>query len=269
MKPHHFVVVATGGDPDADETYNAFYEAGCDDATVTWSDGAFELTFSRKANHVAEAVTSACLNVTEAGATVMRIIPCKHHYHPRHDKIAEGVLRIHEISIELTLSLTQPLLSIVMFLADKMHLDSYGRPVFFENYVAGLEGISGEATAEMMAEGYDWSRTGHDDPAWTIDNSEQNQVIRPLRTFDGRRLSQTDQECLHDALVRVQNFGAEGACKLILDEPAYRNAIAIREGVMLDPLLIPTNRDDDTVEMAIYASKHAYVAPRRRNGEQP
>jgi len=75
MKSHHFVVVATGGDPDADETYNAFYEAGCADATVCWSDGAFALTFARQAAGFDEALTSAYRDVTAAGATVIRFEP--------------------------------------------------------------------------------------------------------------------------------------------------------------------------------------------------
>lgn len=67
--------MADGLDPDADETYNAFYEAGCDDASISWSDGAFTLFFHRKAARFDEALMSAYRDVTKAGATLTRFEP--------------------------------------------------------------------------------------------------------------------------------------------------------------------------------------------------
>ena len=75
MKIHYFVIIADGPDPDADETYNAFYEAGCDDASIAWSDGVFTLNFHRKAPRFDEALMSAYRDVTKAGAMVSRFEP--------------------------------------------------------------------------------------------------------------------------------------------------------------------------------------------------
>lgn len=75
MRTNYFVVVAQGLDPDADATYNAFYEAGCDDAAISWSDGAFLLSFHRDAPRFDDALISAYRDVTKAGATVTRFEP--------------------------------------------------------------------------------------------------------------------------------------------------------------------------------------------------
>lgn len=75
MKTNYFVVVAEGLDPDADETYNAFYEAGCSDASISWSDGTFTLNFHRQAERFDDALVSAYRDVTKAGATVTRFEP--------------------------------------------------------------------------------------------------------------------------------------------------------------------------------------------------
>lgn len=75
MKVNYFVIIADGLDPDADDTYNAFHEAGCDDATVAWREGAFTLYFHREAARFDEALMSAYRDVTKAGATVTRFEP--------------------------------------------------------------------------------------------------------------------------------------------------------------------------------------------------
>jgi hypothetical protein len=75
MKTNYFVIVADGPDPTADDTYNAFFEAGCDDASISWREGAFTLSFHRQAARFDEALMSAYQDVTKAGATVTRFEP--------------------------------------------------------------------------------------------------------------------------------------------------------------------------------------------------
>lgn len=75
MKKNYFIVLAVGPDPDSDDTYNAFYEAGCDDASISYSDGVFEFNFHREAVRFDDALMSAYRDVTKAGATVTRFEP--------------------------------------------------------------------------------------------------------------------------------------------------------------------------------------------------
>jgi hypothetical protein len=75
MKMNYFVIIADGPDPTADETYNAFYEAGCDDASIAWREGVFIFSFQREAERFDDALMSAYRDVTKAGATVTRFEP--------------------------------------------------------------------------------------------------------------------------------------------------------------------------------------------------
>lgn len=75
MSCHEFTIVATGLSLDSDEWEEAFYEAGCDDATVALQRGAFILCFDREAETFKEALKSACADVKSAGASILRIEP--------------------------------------------------------------------------------------------------------------------------------------------------------------------------------------------------
>jgi hypothetical protein len=66
-------------------------------------------------------------------------------YVPKRDKIVEGVLFLLERAEEAGTALTADAMTTVMFIADKGHLDAYGRPVFFDNYVAMRDGWTGRA----------------------------------------------------------------------------------------------------------------------------
>jgi hypothetical protein len=75
MKIHEFTIIASGLDPDADDFEDRFFEAGCDDATLSFQKGAIILEFSREAVSFSKAVASAYEAVRRAGASVERIEP--------------------------------------------------------------------------------------------------------------------------------------------------------------------------------------------------
>lgn len=75
MKTFEFTIAATGLPLDTDEWEYAFYEAGCDDATVSLQRGVFILFFDREAENFESAARSACDDVRSAGAKVLRIEP--------------------------------------------------------------------------------------------------------------------------------------------------------------------------------------------------
>ena len=75
MKRHEFCVVASGTDPAADDFESRFYEAGCDDATVSFQRGRVILDFAREAESVETAISSAVEAVRAAGAKVDRVEP--------------------------------------------------------------------------------------------------------------------------------------------------------------------------------------------------
>lgn len=75
MKSFEFTIAATGLPLDTDEWEYAFYEAGCDDATVSLQRGVFILFFDREAEDFESAARSACDDIRRAGAKVLRIEP--------------------------------------------------------------------------------------------------------------------------------------------------------------------------------------------------
>lgn len=75
MKTHDFTIIASGLDPQADDYEDRFFEAGCDDATLSFQKGVIIAEFHREAMSFATAVASAYEAVLRAGAKVERIEP--------------------------------------------------------------------------------------------------------------------------------------------------------------------------------------------------
>lgn len=75
MKKFEFSIIASGLDPQADDFESRFYDKGCDDALVAFQKGHIILDFAREAPSLEEAIATAVLAVTEAGAIVERVEP--------------------------------------------------------------------------------------------------------------------------------------------------------------------------------------------------
>ncbi len=187
-------------------------------------------------------------------------------YVPKRDKVTEGALWLLERAQEGRQALTADRLATAMFLADKAHLDAYGRPVFFDNYVASENGPEGVAAMEMLDSTYDWTSIGDNVAPWTIENVESQPLPRPMRSPNMRRLSETDVEALKSALGMVINLDAEQLRLFTHRDKAYAAAWADGRGAgsRLDPRLIPDTRDDEMIDDLLYASRHAYLAPSRK-----
>ncbi|WP_298128230.1 hypothetical protein [Brevundimonas sp.] len=70
-----FTIIATGLDPQAEDFEGRFFEAGCDDAIVSFQKGHILVDFAREASSIEDAIASAVENVRAAGATVERVEP--------------------------------------------------------------------------------------------------------------------------------------------------------------------------------------------------
>ncbi len=75
MRAWNFIILATGLDPAADDFEDRFFEAGCDDATVSFMKSTIVLEFDREARTLSSAVNSAIQDVKSAGADVIRVEP--------------------------------------------------------------------------------------------------------------------------------------------------------------------------------------------------
>src|SRR3984893_9278948 len=75
MKTFEFSIIASGLDPEAEGFADRFFNAGCDDATISFQKGHIILDFARDAASIDEAICSAVECVEQAGAHVNRIEP--------------------------------------------------------------------------------------------------------------------------------------------------------------------------------------------------
>jgi predicted DNA-binding transcriptional regulator AlpA len=75
MKTFEFSIIASGLDPEAEDFADRFFDAGCDDATVSFQKGHIIVDFAREADSVTEALVSAVACVKAAGAKVDRVEP--------------------------------------------------------------------------------------------------------------------------------------------------------------------------------------------------
>jgi len=75
MKTYEFAIIASGLDPAADDFESRFFEAGCDDATISFQRGVTIVDFAREAASIDEAIASAVDDVVRAGAVIERIEP--------------------------------------------------------------------------------------------------------------------------------------------------------------------------------------------------
>jgi hypothetical protein len=75
MKMHEFSIIASGLDPEAEDFETRFFDAGCDDATISFQKGHIIADFAREADSLEDAISSAVEAVSKAGATVDRVEP--------------------------------------------------------------------------------------------------------------------------------------------------------------------------------------------------
>jgi hypothetical protein len=75
MKTHEFTIVASGLNPEMEGYEDRFFEAGCDDATLSFQKGVIIAEFSREAVSFSKAVASAYQDVLRTGAKVERVEP--------------------------------------------------------------------------------------------------------------------------------------------------------------------------------------------------
>lgn len=73
---YEFTIIASGLDPEVDEDFeDRFFEAGCDDATLSFQKGVIVLEFNREAESFLEAIATGYADALKAGAHVERIEP--------------------------------------------------------------------------------------------------------------------------------------------------------------------------------------------------
>ncbi|WP_298822833.1 Panacea domain-containing protein [uncultured Roseibium sp.] len=108
-----------------------------------------------------------------------------------------------------------------VFLADRRHLNEYGRPITFDRYVAMEHGpvpssVYDLLKADPQTAGFPWSKTRCDERIYQFSNA--------ARAADDNILSDSDFEALAESFVTVKSLGFHQIRKLTHEDPAYVDA---------------------------------------------
>jgi len=191
----------------------------------------------------------------------MRPEPKFKYLRPKRDKILECLLHLIQRADQQSKTVTQFDLVKSLFFADIAHLETYGRPVTYDNYVAMKHGPVASEAYDMLKPNYFyrkkfvgwplWFRTPYQGNAYAFYN-----VSRPP---DYKKLSKSDIRELNVAQDMVWGLGFGDTSDLSHEHRAY---VAVwkkgrKEGSEdMDYRLIMPEGEEDRAEEILFVSHH-------------
>lgn len=148
---------------------------------------------------------------------------------PNIAKIVEAISYIIVEAKRRNQTVTQYDIVKTLFLADKSHLNEYGRPITFDNYVAMKDGPVASVAYDFLKENkrtlehyklkkLPWKRSQRDTRSGRYYYSDAK------ANFDEDVLSPSDINALHDAFTTIKSLTFHQIRKLTHDDPAYIEA---------------------------------------------
>jgi uncharacterized phage-associated protein len=176
------------------------------------------------------------------------------HLHVRSDRLIEAIALVISETEKRGQRPTQYDVVKTLFLADRAHLNDYGRPVTFDNYVAMKHGPVPSRAYDMLKDPsgtYPWRRQ-------EVPGSRHFAFYDAKNEPDLDVLSPSDIEALKSALDLVLRLGFARIQKLTHDDAAYEAAWG--EGrsrsAPMDLALLFETPDADAAEHVAFLSRH-------------
>lgn len=149
---------------------------------------------------------------------------------PNKGRILNALLFVIHDAARRNITLSQYTILKTVFLADKSHLNRYGRPVTFDNYFAMKDGPVASFLYDVLKHRVDFrGALGIEGPLWT--RTDAPEIGRGVYTYSNATqpasddvLSESDMEALSDALAAVSALTFGQIRKLTHDDPAYVDA---------------------------------------------
>jgi hypothetical protein len=149
---------------------------------------------------------------------------------PNYKRILESILFLINEAERRGLYVTEFDIDKSIFVADVRHLNEYGRPVTFDNYVATEHGPVPSATRDILERNFKgqpyfteawppWDRV-----PFPSDAPRAFKFVRPKRKENLRVLSKSDVGALTDALLVVKSLRFGGVKDYTHKHPAYLHA---------------------------------------------
>lgn len=148
---------------------------------------------------------------------------------PAKDKLVEAILFLITEAAERKREVTQYDILKSLFFADKSHMNRFGRPITFDNYVAMQHGPVPSFAYELLKNESDPGWLGVGALPWECVPGHLNKpnictYRNPKRQPSDDVLSESDKEALSDALATVMSLTFGQIRKLTHDDPAYTAA---------------------------------------------
>lgn len=181
---------------------------------------------------------------------------------PNDSKILEAILLVIEVAEACGKMATQFDIAKTIFLADLRHLESYGRPITFDNFFAMKFGPVPSRTYDMLKPNFDWAAIGLEGAPWhTLQvNAQTREYCRPKRSANRRKLSGTDISLLNQSFQDVKAMGFGRTSDVTHQLPAYQNAWGSRgslEAKKMDLRELLTDFDQDMIADLEFASRYS------------
>lgn len=184
---------------------------------------------------------------------------------PNYKKILESILFLINEAERRNLYVTEYDIDKSIFLADVKHLNEYGRPITFDNFVAMAHGPVPSATRDVLQPSFRGKPFYKEAwPPWDrepspVDGPKAFKFIRPKRKENARALSQSDVAALTDALLVVKSLRFGGVKDYTHKHRAYLDAWVengARGAYDMDYAKLLDSPDDELIEDLVYSSKH-------------
>lgn len=218
-----------------------------------------EKTYKIRSRAVRGPTTRATRNVT----TQIHDAPPP-HLHPHLGRIVESVLFLVNEAHKGGFPITQYDIVKSIFIADTTHLNRYGRPITYDNYVAMENGPVPSTAYNFLKEHAYIMRVWGQDLPWKRRPAPElgkncNAFEQPARQASEDVLSPSDQKALATGLSMVRTMGFSGIKKWTHEHKAYRDAWKKRGSAKQHPMLYALLFDKPNVERArelSFVSKH-------------
>jgi len=163
---------------------------------------------------------------------------------PNGAKVREAILHIIHETDARDRRVTQFDILKTLFLADRSHLNKYGRPITFDEYVAMKDGPVPSLAYDVLKGALGGLREAEiEKPLWVARpaGARSFHFMKAARQASEDILSESDIEELNEALTLVLKLGYNGTWKKVHADPAYIKvwgARGERNQVPIDPELL-------------------------------
>ena len=146
-----------------------------------------------------------------------------------------------------------------LFLADRGHLNKYGRPITFDRYVAMIHGPVPSFSYDMLKPGFNWGTCNLRSAPWNaVADNKVHRFSLGDNAPDIHKLSLSDQEFLTDAIATTLSLTFGQIRKLTHEDLAYIAAWKDEEGTSafdMDMALLLDDYSSETIDDIRYLAE--------------